>query len=48
MIRFSKTSVATCAISMLILGCGYPEVDQTTYDYAAALYSITNRQSIAD
>ena len=36
---------AVCIALVVVPGCGYPEVSPTTYEYAKALVSITNRRA---
>lgn len=38
--------IACCLLAMVaIMGCGYGPVSDTAYQYAKALYSLSNRQS---
>lgn len=36
-----------CVISMMLCGCGYPELSQSAYKHATALYSICNQKDEA-
>ena len=39
-----KTGLMLLAILIFFSGCGYPEVSQSTYAYAKAIYTVANQK----